>query len=107
MLGRVEAAQRAVVPPDGDGDVHDCAAALVTAVGEHRPWRRGNRQAALLAVVVLYRLNGFVVPDPDALVPLFDAAAAGTMSTGALCERLAGLVQPTAAASRSPASGPP
>lgn len=92
-LQQVERAQAEAVPPIGDGDVHDGAAAYLHTVVRLKPYPDGNRRVAFRGTYRIYGRNSWQVVDSDELGEIVVAADECHLSPGAICERLQQIVE--------------
>jgi hypothetical protein len=94
------AAERALAqvrPGGGPGEPAGVAAALLRALVQERPLRRGNQQVALAAMLQFLGLNGWKLdPDPPGPVAAVVAElAAGTLDARNVADRLAPRLRPS------------
>ncbi|HVT67675.1 MAG TPA: Clp protease N-terminal domain-containing protein [Trebonia sp.] len=92
-------------PGSEPGSPADAAAALLSALAQHQPFRRGNQQVALAAMLQFLALNGWDMdPDPPgAVAAMVTRTAAGALDTKDVADWLAPRLQPSGrAAARMP-----
>ena len=100
LLGLLDipAAEQAIAEasPAASGDLAASAAALLSALLRHHPWRRGNDQVAVAAMTMFLAINGWQadLDPPEAACDVIAAAASGSLPTADLAAWLAPRLAP-------------
>jgi prophage maintenance system killer protein len=95
-LEAAEAALAATPPEHGPDDPASQAAVLLHALVRHHPFRRANRQLALLATLQFLALNGWQadLDPPEMAAGVLAELAVGTLGPAALADWLAARLRP-------------